>query len=143
MEIAGNEGLRRFAHEHHVHYDVEPETAIHGEATEVVGFDVRLLASHAEPKLEAPECPRCREVLSGLRSFAEQLVAAGDTASWTEIVPEAGALRQSTVVPGADEVALTLRIRREEGERRAEGATADRRLSQIRERLEAIGVPRG
>ncbi len=120
MEIPDREGLRRFVREHHVHYEVEPETAVHGEGTEVVGFGVRLLATHEEPKLEAPD----------------------DTASWTQIVPEPGALRQSTVVQGADEVALTVRIQREPGEHRAGGASDDRRLSAIRERLEALGVPR-
>ncbi|HYS79232.1 MAG TPA: hypothetical protein VEM76_00910 [Anaeromyxobacteraceae bacterium] len=142
MEIPDREGLQRFVREHHVHYEVEPETAVHGEGTEVVGFGVRLLATHEEPKLEAPACPRCLEALSGLRSFAEQLVASDDTASWTQIVPEPGALRQSTVVHGADEVALTVRIQREPGEHRAGGASDDRRLSAIRERLEALGVPR-
>ena len=142
MEIPDREGLQQFVREHHVHYEVEPETAVHGEGTEVVGFGVRLLATHEEPKLEAPACPRCLEALSGLRWFAERLVATGDTANWTQIVTEPAALRQSSVVHGADEVALTVRVQREEGERRAGAAGDDRRLTEIRERLDALGVPR-
>jgi hypothetical protein len=144
MEIPDREALAQFAREHHVHYEVEPETTVEGERREVVGFDVRLLATHGdrEPLLETPACPQCVELLSELSGFAERLTSTGDAASWTELVPEPAVLRESTEQRGDDEVALTMRIHRDPGERRTGAASDDRRLSEIRERLEAAGVTR-
>jgi hypothetical protein len=142
MDIRDRESLEQFAREHHVHYDVEPQAAIHGRGQqEVIGFDLRLLATHGESKLEAPACPRCVELLSGLQSFAERIVASADASSWTEIVPEPAVLYQSAEVRGADEVALTIRILRDPSERSG-GAGDDPRLGAFRERLETLGVPR-
>lgn len=142
MELPDREELARFVREHHVHYDVEPETAVQGERREVVGFGIRLFATHGEATLDVPACPRCVELLSGLRAFAERLVSSADAASWTEVMPEPAVLYQSSEVRDADEVALTVRVQRDPGERRAEGASDDRRLSALRDRLEALGVPR-
>jgi hypothetical protein len=140
MEIREGEALGRFAREHHVHYEVEPELAGGGDEREVTGFDVRLFATHGEAKLEAPACPRCVELADGLRSFAERLVAGGEAARWTEITPETQTLYQSTEVPGADEVALTLRVHCGADDHRLAGGE-DRCLRELRERLEAVGVP--
>ena len=141
MEIQDREELARFAREHHVHYDVEPDTA--GRQREVVGYEVRLFAVHAEPKLEAPACPRCVELLRELRSFAERLVSPG-AAEWTEFVPEAApALYESKEVSGGDEVALTFRVHGAPPGRRAarRAAGGDPHLEEIRGRLKAVGVP--
>jgi hypothetical protein len=140
MEIPDRAALEQFAREHHVHYDVEPETARQRDRTEVVGFGVRLLATHEGSKLAAPACPKCMELLSGLRSFAERLIRSGEAASWTELVPDPAVLHESSEVRGADEVALTLRVRSDPGGHSPEHASADHRLSEIRERLEAVGV---
>jgi hypothetical protein len=141
MEITDRESMQRFAQEHHVHYDVEPEAAIQGSDREVVGFDVRLLAKHEGSKLPAPGCPQCQELLSELRSFAEGVLAQADAAGFCELVPDPAALYESTEERGSDEVAVTVRIRREEGERAPERSSEDRRLHAVRERLEALGVP--
>jgi hypothetical protein len=141
MEIGDRGSLEQFAREHHVHYDVEPRAAFQGQQEDVVGFDVRLLATHGESKLEAPACPRCVELLSGLQAFAERIVASANAMEWAEIVPEPAALYESTEVRGADEVALTIRVERDSTGRRG-GASDDERLREIRERLEALGVPR-
>jgi hypothetical protein len=141
MERMGGEELGRFVREHHVHYEVEPETTGAAEGREVVAFDIRLFATHGEGKLEAPACPRCVELTRELRSFAEEVVRSGEDADRTEILLGAPALYQSTEVPDADEVAVTVRVRCGAPEhRKAEGD--DPCLGGIRERLAASGVPR-
>jgi len=142
MEASAPQDLGQFAREHHVHYEVEPEEVADGERREVVGFQIRLFATHEESKLEAPACPRCVELRSELRSFAERLVAAGDVASRTEIVPATPVLYGSTEVPDADEVALTVRVHCDAADHRGEESGEDRCLGEVRRRLEAAGVPR-
>ncbi len=141
MEIRDRAALERFAREHHVHYDVQPETAVEGQRSEVVGFDVRLLATHEASRLEAPGCPACIDLLSGLRWFAERLVEEDAGAGAVDFLPEPAALRESTELRGADEVALTVRIYRDPGERAHAAPGEDPRLSALRQRLGAIGVP--
>jgi hypothetical protein len=133
--------LEQFAREHHVHYDVEPRPASQGGAEHVVGFDLRLLATHGESKLEAPACPRCVELLGELTSFAREIISSADAASWAEIVPEPAVLYQSTEVQGADEVALTIRLSSASPAKSGE-AGDDAHLKVLRDRLEGTGVPR-
>jgi hypothetical protein len=142
MQGQEHDALQRFAREHHVHYEVQPEEVAVGQAREVVGVEVRLFATHGESKLEAPGCPRCTELLGELRSFAERIVGSSEAASRTEIVPRAPALYQSTEVPGADEVALTLRVHCDSPDHRRPPAGEDRCLGELRQRLQEIGVPR-
>lgn len=141
MDPREHDALQTFAREHHVHFEVEPEEVIEGERREVVGFDVRLFATHGESKLEAPACPRCVELLKELRSFAERVVGPGDTAERAEIAPPAPRVYQSTEVSGADEVELTVRVQCHAPQHRAAGKGEDPCLGELRERLHAIGVP--
>jgi hypothetical protein len=142
MERQSGESLQRFVREHHVHYEVEPEAAVEGGKTEVVGFGVRLFATHGEDRLEAPSCPRCVELQDELRAFAERVVVEGGAAGRAEIAPSARALYQSTEVPGADEVSIAVRVRCDLPEHRQGGDAEDRCLGELRERLGALGVPK-
>jgi hypothetical protein len=137
-QVLEEEALARFVREHHVHFEVAPELVAEGPEPEVVGFQVRLFATHEESKLERPGCPRCVELAKELRAFAEQLVA-GDLAKRTEFAPQSPALYQSTEVPGADEVALALRVRCNAPEHRQAGD--DRCIVRLRDRLQELGVP--
>jgi hypothetical protein len=139
MERQDREPLERFAREHHVHYEVEPEVVVEGERREVVGVQLRLFATHGESKLEAPACPRCVDLLRDLRSFADRIVRWGDEADRIEIAPASPALYASTEVPGADEVALAVRVRCDTPEQRR--ASDDRCVAELRERLREVGVP--
>jgi hypothetical protein len=139
MERQDREPLERFAREHHVHYEVEPEVVVEGERREVVGVQLRLFATHGESKLEAPACPRCVDLLRDLRSFADRIVRWGDEADRIEIAPASPALYASTEVPGADEVALAVRVRCDTPEQRRAGD--DRCVAELRERLREVGVP--
>lgn len=155
MDTRDRGSLERFVREHHVHYDVEPREASQARDRQVVGFDLRLLATHGESKLEAPACPRCVELLTDLESFAREIVSSADAATWADVVPEPAALYQSTEVQGADEVALTIHLLREapDGEgaagRETRAGSADRgaqgedpHLQRMREALEKLGVLR-
>lgn len=51
--------LHDFVREHHVHYEVEPEEVAEGRRRELVALRLRLLATHARERLEAPGCPAC------------------------------------------------------------------------------------
>ncbi len=143
MDAREDREMRQFARDHHVHYEVEPEE-IHdrGGRRDVVAYRVKLFATHGESRLEAPGCPRCVELSRELRSFAERLVGSADAAGRTEILPPPAALYQSMEVPGADEVALTARVRCDAPDHRPGGAGEDPCLGELRERLRGIGVPR-
>jgi hypothetical protein len=142
MERQGEPDLRQFAQEHHVHYELEPELMGEGEERSVVGFDVRLFATHEEARLEAPACPRCVALAADLRAFAERVVSGGDAQARTEIVPAEPVLYESAEVPGSDEVPITVRVRFDAPVRAAAGAAEDHRLRELQTRLEALGVPR-
>ncbi len=102
MEIQDRETLGRFAREHHVTYELEPEG-----------------------------------------SFAERLISTGDAPRWTEIAPPgAPALYQSAEVPGADEVALAMRVRRDPRDGGTAKPSDDPHVGEIRARLEAVGAHR-
>jgi hypothetical protein len=137
MALPDGAELGRFARDHHVHYEVEPEAA-GDQGDEVVGFQVRLFATHGEQRVEPPACPRCVALLRDLRSFAEQVIAAG-AAGRAEIAPSVPATYQSTEVPGADEVSVAVRVHCHAPEHRG---SEDRCLGELRERLDALGVPR-
>ncbi len=128
---------RAFARDHHVHYEVEPEEVTGGEASGVVGFQLRLFATHGESKLPTPSCRRCEALVGELRSFAERLASAADVADRTELVAGSPALYASQEVPGADEVAVTMRVHCDP----RDGAE-DPCIGKLRRRLEAAGVPR-
>ncbi len=139
MERHDGEALGRFAREHHVHYEVEREEASDARKTELVGFAVRLFATHGEQKVEPPTCPRCLELVRELSSFAQDVLASGDTAARAEIAPATPAVYQSTEVPGANEVSVAVRVHCHAPEHRG---GEDRCIGDLRQRLEALGVPR-
>jgi hypothetical protein len=136
------DALDQFAREHHVHYEVEPEEVVEGEQRGLVGFQVRLFATHPGEKLAAPSSPSSVELLGELKSFAERLVGSTDAAHRTELVPASPALYQSTDAPDVDEVALTVRVHCDAPDHRQAGEREHRCLAEIRQRLDALGVPR-
>ncbi len=141
METPEHESLARFAREHRVHYEVQPEV-VEGAQRELVGVQLRLfVTAERSAKLETPSGPRWAELLRDLQSFAEQLVRP-EPSGRVEIVPAAPKLYQSPEEPDADEVALTLRVHCDSADHRRPEAGEDPCLAGIRERLEAIGVPR-
>jgi hypothetical protein len=131
-----DEDLGRFAREHHVHCEIEPEIAA-DQGDGAVAYEVRLFATHGEARLPAPGCPECQDLLRDLRAFADRTVRAGDASDRTEILAEPPALYASSEVSGADEVALSVRLRCDSaGHRRGD----DPCLGAVRDRLREAGV---
>ena len=142
METHDREALGQFVKDHHVHYEIEPEAVVEGGRREVVGYEVRLFATHGEAKLPTPRCEECVELLGELRSFAERLVGPGHAATWQDVPQATPALYQSSEVPGADEVGLTMHVRCESPDH-AQGEEGGRRcMDEVRQRLGEAGIPR-
>jgi len=142
MEMRDGEALKRFAREHHVHYEVEPATVDGGQPPRLAGFELHVFAGHDGAKLEVPGCPRCVELTRELRSFVEQIVSSGDLGERAAIVPEPPAVYQSTEERDADEVRVTVRVRCDPAGERRTRAADDACMAELRERLAAAGVPR-
>jgi hypothetical protein len=137
------EAVKQFAREHHMHYELEPETVDDGTRRRVIGFEVHFFAAHESSQLGAPACPRCRELATELRSLVEHLVhAQPELAARAEVAPAPPALYQSREVPGADEVSVTVRVRCASEDHRRPEHGGDPCIAQLRERLDAAGVPR-
>lgn len=132
--------LARIAQARQVHFDVEPEIVIRGSERVRVGFQVNLWAVHVKGARAMPGCPKCWELLEDLRRIAEDVVPTGERPSRTELVPFRPALYESGVVPGADEVTVTIRLIHREGYERPVDACEERCLKEIRARLRALGI---
>lgn len=142
MESQNREALGRFVKEHHVHYEIEPEAVVEGDRRGVVGYEVRLFATHGESKLPRPGCRRCDELLGELRSFAEQLVSSGEAANWTGVALVPRSLYQSSEVPGVDEVALAMHVRCDAPDHGQGDGGGRRCMDEIKQRLGDAGIPK-
>jgi putative ABC transport system permease protein len=75
-----------------------------------------------------------------LRRIAEDVVPTEERPSRTELTPFRPALYDSRVVPGADEVSVTIRLIHREGYDRPVDACEERCLKEIRARLRLLGI---
>jgi hypothetical protein len=133
---------RAFVQEHHVHYEVEPEEVDAPGRREVTGWRVRLFATQAAEKLEDPSSPRCVELWHELQEFA-QAVVPPDAEDHAEVVSGmTPRIYQSTEVPDADEIHVTVRVTCGTPEHRAGAARGEACLRPIADRLKQLGVPR-
>jgi hypothetical protein len=132
--------LVEIARAHHVHFDVEPEVLVRPKERVKVGFDVRLWAVHVRGARALPGCAKCRELAADLLRIAEWATPAGERETRIEIEPFHAALYESTVVPGADEVELTIRLIHRDGYDQPIDAGEERCLKEMRRRLRALGI---
>ena len=131
------EELRSLARRLHVHFDVEPELDLQNGARVRVGLLVRLWGVHAKGAGALPGCTKCHEIVSRLKLILEYALDR-DTSMHVAVEPFRRALYDSRVIPGADEVALAIRI----SSPGAQGAaTQERFLKALRARLRELGVP--
>lgn len=128
------------ARAHHVHFDVEPEVVVRPRERVKVGFEVRLWAVHARGARALPGCAKCRELAADLLRIAEWAAPTGELTTRIEIEPFHAALYESTVVPGADEVAIAIRLIHRDGYDRPIDACEERCLKEIRRRLRTLGI---
>jgi hypothetical protein len=134
VDVAGIARVRQ------VHYDVEPEFAFRGSERVKVGFQVHLWAIHPKGGRALPGCSKCWDLLEDLRRIAEEVVPSGERPSKTEISRFRPALYDSRLVPGADEVSVTIRLIHRDGYERDVDACEERCLREIRARLRALGI---
>lgn len=132
--------LHEIARAHHVHFDVAPEVTFRATERVKVGFEVRLWATHARGARAMPGCPKCRDLAADLQRIAEWAVPSEDRATRIEIEPFRPALYESTVVPGVDEIAITIRLVHRDGYDRPIDACEELCMKEIRQRLRALGI---
>lgn len=140
MDPRNEAELQAFVRSSNVHYELEPEETIGTAHPELVGVEVRLLATHARERLAAPGCAACTQLLRDLRGMADRVAADAGVADRVETIPAPRELHQSPEDANADEVALTLRVRCDTPEHRQPGAGEDRCLAGVRKRLAELGV---
>ncbi len=141
MENTSTErAFSRFVKSHHVHYSVEPEWAVAGGSRKPIGFSVRLFAVHDKGARALPACPKSRALAGSLRSLAEALLPTC-TMTLVEIEPFSLVLYGSREVPGADEVALTIRLSQPRRYADPVDASAEPCLKQIRESFKVLSLP--
>lgn len=140
MAAATRNELVDIARARHVHFDVEPEILVRGSERVKVGFLVHLWAVHPKGSRVLPGCARCWGLVDDLRRIAEDVVPPDDRPSRTELDPFRPALYESRVVPGADEVSVTIRLIHRSGYDRPIDACEELCLKAIRARLRDLGV---
>lgn len=134
------EALREIVSSRHVHFDVEPELALSGRERLRVGFRVRLWAVHSRQAGALPGCEVCTPLLEDLRRVADAVVPPSPEAMLVEFEAFRPALYASSVVPGADEVALAISLRNRDGLDRPLDSCGEACLREIRKRLLALGI---
>lgn len=139
MERAAPE-LHELVRDNRLHFEVEPEIAIRGNERVKVGFEVRLWAAHERGARALPGCAKCRDLVAELRRVAEWAIPAEHRPTRIEIEPFQPALYDSKVVPGADEIAIAIRLVHRDGYERPIDACEERSLKEIRQRLRALGI---
>ena len=134
------EALREIVNLRHVHFDVEPELALSGQERLRVGFRVRLWAVHRRQAGALPGCEVCAPLVEDLRRVADAVVPPPGEATVIELEAFRPALYASSVVAGADEVALGIHLRNREGLDRPFDPRGEACLREIRRRLLALGI---
>lgn len=140
MPAEETSGLREFVREHRVHYEVKPEIVIRDSERLKVGFEVRAWAVHEKGAKALPGCEKCKDLASGLREVAEWLVPSDDRPTRVAIEPFEPRLYESSVVPGADEVAVSIRLVHQGEYERPIDACEERCLKEIRAKLKELGA---
>ena len=135
-------GVRHFVKEHHVHFSIEPEWAVTPGGRRAVGFNVRLFAALEKGDRTLPGGSKSRALAASLRKVVESLLPECDSAARIDVEPFSPALYDSREVPGADEVALTLRLLHySENYARPVDASEERCLRALRSRFKAVSLP--
>jgi hypothetical protein len=135
------EALRGVAERLHAHYDVEPELGFRDGARYRTGTLVRLWGVHRKGARALPGCPKSREIASALTAIAKYVLDHEDGID-AELEPSDWALYVSRVVPGADEIALGIRVARLTADRTPQVFEAEERcLRRLRARLRELEVP--
>jgi hypothetical protein len=135
------DGLRETARKLHAHYDIAPEIEVVGAARWKVGFNVRLWGVHPKGARALPGCARSRALERELRRIAHSVIPREERPIRFEVEPVRRALYDSRVVPGADEIALSIRLVHRDGTLRPVDSNQERCLKELVARFRALGIP--
>ncbi len=135
------EELRASAKRHHVHFEVRPEVVMEGDARVKVGFEVRVWTVHDKGAHALPGCTKCHDLLAELDRIVQWAIPTGERPTRIEIEHSGPVLYDSSELPGADEVAITIRLMHREAYAAPIDACEERCLRQVRERLRCLGIP--
>lgn len=132
--------IREIVRSRRVHFEVQPEVVVRGGDRLKVGYELRLWAVHAKGARALPGCGKCRALLDDLRTVAANVLPADARPTRCSIEPPAAALYGSSVIEGADEVGITVRLVHRFDYERPIDACEERCLREIRQRLKALGA---
>ncbi len=140
MPSPDREALTEFVRHHRVHYDVVPEAVVGPKGRTAVGFELRLFAVHEKGAHATPGCPKCLALVDPLRELARSVMPTEERPTLIEIEPFGRALYDSIEVPGADEIAIAVRLTHRGHYDRPVDACEERCLKEMRGRLKALGI---
>jgi hypothetical protein len=130
--------MRGLVQRHHVHFDVREEVISDGEQRQKLGYRVRLWAVVSGERL-LPGDASASLFAAALRALAQKVVPEASGTTQVTIEPPEAALYDSRVVPGADELALDIRMVVGEGDG-SSGASEEHCLKTVRKTLESVGA---
>jgi hypothetical protein len=124
-------------------YEVCRETAVSRDGRRTVAVEVRLWAMLPRGAVAMPGAPASRGACLALTRLAEAVVARAERGAEAEIEPFRSALYDSRAQPGRDEIYLAVALRSRGGLSPGGHDDRERRLREVRRRLEALGVFEG
>ncbi len=138
MDPKTQEAMRGLVHRHHVHFDVREEVISDGEQRQKLGYRVRLWAVVSGQRL-LPGDASASLFADVLRALARKVIPEAPGTTQVTVEPTEAALYDSRVVPGADEIALDVRMVSGEPDGTA-GQAEDACLKAMRKTLESLGA---
>ena len=129
--------------DHRCWYEVCRDLAVSRDGKRTVAVEVRLWATLAGGTGARPGAPGSRGACLALTRLAEAVVARAERGAEAEIEPFRSALYASRQLPGRDEIYLAVVLRSRAGLSQGGHDDRERRLREVRRRLEALGVFEG
>ena len=131
--------LKALVHEHRVRYEVAPEICFRSTERLKVGFEVRVWAGLEKGSRMLPRGEKSFTLAVVLREIAEWLASSNDR-EMLIVVEQCEGLYASSIVPGADEVAITIRLIHRDRYARPIDSCGEKCLKEIRTQLKELGA---
>lgn len=128
--------------EHRIYFEVERETALHGDARVTVALHVWLWATVPKRAGSLPWEPGCRAAVAALRDVARAAVERAGVVPAADVAPFHWALYASRHARDADELRLAIDLRAEPADP-ADQARREDAIAALRRALEEMGVLEG
>ena len=129
--------------EHRIYFEVQRETAQHGEARVTVALQIWLWATVPKRAGSLPGDDGCRAAVAALQDAAAAVVAQARVTPPPVIEPFRWRLYQSRHGPEADELRLELTVPAPPRVEAADQPHRERDLAEVRRALDALGIFEG